>query len=65
MDLILSLVMLTAVALIAGAVFQWRRGGRRQAGLMLVLAAVMIANVLIWTVPDSSGTAPLERAAQP
>lgn len=57
--------MLTAVALIAGAVFQWRRGGRRQAGLMLVLAAVMIANVLIWTVPDSSGTAPLERAAQP
>jgi hypothetical protein len=64
-DLILSLVMLTAVALIAGAVFQWRRGGRRQAGLMLVLAVVMIANVLIWTVPDSSGTAPLERAAQP
>jgi len=64
-DLILSLVMLTAVALIAGAVFQWRRGARRQAGLMLVLAAVMIANVLIWTVPDSSGTAPLERAAQP
>ena len=57
--------MLTAVALIAGAVFQWRRGARRQAGLMLVLAAVMIANVLIWTVPDSSGTAPLERAAQP
>lgn len=65
MDLILSLVMLTAVALIAGAVFQWRRGGRRQAGLMLVLAAVMIANVLIWTVPDSSGTAPIERAARP
>lgn len=65
MDSILSLVMLTAVALIAGAVFQWRRGGRKQAGLMLVLAAVMIANVLIWTVPDSSGTAPIDRAAQP
>jgi hypothetical protein len=65
MDAVLSVVMLTAVALIAGAIFQWRRGARRQAGLMLALAAVMIANVLIWTVPDSTGTAPLERAAQP
>lgn len=64
MDMVLSLVMLTALALIAGGVFLWRRGVRRQAGLMLLLAAVMIVNVLIWTVPDSGGTAPIERAAE-
>jgi hypothetical protein len=64
MDVILSVVMLAALALLAGAAFLWRRGSaRKQAGLMLLLAVVMIVNVLIWTVPDSSGIAPLERAA--
>ena len=52
MDLILSLVSLTALALVAGAVFLWRRNGpRRQIGLMLLLAAVMIGNVLVWALP--------------
>ena len=32
---------------------------------MLVLALVMGINVLIWTVPDGSGTAPIDRAAAP
>jgi hypothetical protein len=63
MDGVLSLVMLTALALVAGAVVLWRRGVRRQASLMVLLAMVMIVNVLIWTVPDSSGTAPIERDA--
>jgi hypothetical protein len=63
MDAVLSVVMLTALALVAGAVFLWRRGVRRQAGLMVFLAAIMIVNVLIWTVPDDSGTAPMDRAA--
>ena len=65
MDTVLSVVALAALALVAGAIFQWRRGARKQAGLMLVLAGVMIANVLIWTVPDGSGTAPIDRAAAP
>jgi hypothetical protein len=65
MDLVLSIVALAAIALIAGAVYLWRRGGaNKQAGLMLVLAVVMIANVLIWTLPDASGTAPVERVEQ-
>jgi len=63
MDAVLSVVMLAALALVAGAVFLWRRGGRKQAGLMVVLAAVMVVNVLIWTVPDSGGTAPIDQAA--
>ena len=64
MDLILSIVMLAAIALLAGAVFLWRRGGAgKQVWLMLLLAVVMIVNVLIWTVPDASGTAPVNRAA--
>jgi hypothetical protein len=64
MDLVLSIVMLAAVALLAGALFLWCRGGAsKQVWLMLLLALVMIANVLIWTLPDASGTAPVERAA--
>ena len=63
MDTVLSVVAFVALALIAGAIDQWRRGVRTQAGLMLVLAVVMIVNVLIWTVPDSSGAAPIDRAA--
>jgi len=64
MDTVLSVVTLTALALVAGAIYLWRRGGRKQAGLMLVLAVVMIVNVLIWTVPSSGGTAPIDRVAE-
>ncbi len=64
MDTVLSLVALAALALVAGAITLWRRGVRKQAGLMFVLAVVMIVNVLIWTLPDSGGTAPIDRAAE-
>ncbi len=62
MGTVLSVVMLAALALVCGAIYLWRRGTRKQAGLMLVLAVVMVVNVLIWTVPDSAGTAPIDRA---
>jgi drug/metabolite transporter superfamily protein YnfA len=62
MDTVLSVVVLAALALVAGAIYLWRRvGARKQAGLMLVLALVMVVNVLIWTVPDDQGYAPIER----
>ena len=65
MDAILSVVMLVAVGLVVGAYFLWRRDGpKKQVWLMLVLAVVMIANVLIWTVPTKDGTAPIDRAAE-
>ena len=64
MDTVLSLVTLVAFALVAGAIFLWRRGVRKQAGLMIVLAVAMIANVLIWTLPGAGGTAPIDRAAE-
>lgn len=62
MNLMLSIVMLAAGALIVGAFVLWRRGvPAKQPLLMLLLAAIAIANVLIWTVPDASGDAPLDR----
>lgn len=64
MDTVLSLVALVALALVAGAVFLWRRGVRKQAALMIVLAVAMFVNVLIWTLPGSGGTAPINRAAE-
>jgi uncharacterized membrane protein len=61
-DTVLSLLMFAAMALVASAVWQWRRNGfRRQVWLQLLLAAVMIVNVLIWTMPYGSGTAPVDR----
>jgi uncharacterized membrane protein YozB (DUF420 family) len=63
MDTVISVVAFTALALVAGAIYLWRKGVRKQAGLMLVLAVVMIVNVLIWTLPDAGGTAPIDRAA--
>ncbi len=56
MDIALSLLVLAAIALVAGAVVLFRRGGhRKQAVLMLVLAGVMIVNLAIWTLPMQGG----------
>lgn len=62
MNLVLSIVMLAAGALVVGAFVLWRRGvPAKQPLLMLLLAAIAVVNVLIWTVPDASGEAPLDR----
>jgi hypothetical protein len=56
MAAVLSLLVLTTLALVLGAAWLWRRGGsRKQIVLMLVLAAVLAANVAIWTLPGRSG----------
>lgn len=59
LSIALSLVMLAVFALVAGAAWLWRRPGmRKQAILMLVLAAIAALNVAIWTVPDNEGRSP-------
>jgi len=61
-DTALSLMMLAAAALVAGAIYLWvKRGERKRPLLMLVLAAVMGLNIAIWTLPDGTGQAPLGR----
>ncbi|HEU4821558.1 MAG TPA: hypothetical protein VFS87_10430 [Qipengyuania sp.] len=51
-DLALSLTMLAALALLAGAAVLWiKRGERRKALLMAVAALVALANVAIWSLP--------------
>ncbi len=52
---VLSIAMLTSIALIFGAIALFRRGQLKQPALMLVLAVVMIANVVIWSIPTKSG----------
>jgi ABC-type transport system involved in cytochrome c biogenesis permease subunit len=62
LNLVLSILVLAAIALILGAFLLWRHGGQlNRIVLMLVLAAVMIVNVAIWTLPDASGEAPLDK----
>lgn len=56
MDIALSLLVFTIVALLLGAFALHRREGhRKQAVLMVVLAAVMAVNVAIWTFPAPGG----------
>jgi hypothetical protein len=61
----LSLLMLTVVALIGGAIYLWRKpGSRRQAWLMLVLATVFAVNIAIWSWPGPDGRSPLAQASE-
>jgi hypothetical protein len=63
MNTVLTVLVIAALALLAGAYFLWRRGApTRQVVLMAVLAATMLANVVIWTLPYSSGEAPVDKA---
>lgn len=69
MDIVLSLLVLVSIALVGGSYVMFRRGMRRQAVLMIVLAVVMALNVAIWTVPTQSGgslvsAAPSDRTAR-
>ncbi len=65
LDLVLSLTVLAAFALLAGAWLLWRRTGNRQQPLLMVLLAlVALVNVAIWTVPDKAGDAPLDKIGE-
>ena len=62
MSVVLSILMLAAGALLLGAYALWRKGAqRKQIVLMLVLAGIILANVAVWTIPDSDGVTPLSR----
>lgn len=53
---VMSIMVLAIIALLAGAVYLWRRGiYRKRALLMVLLAGVIAANVALWTVPVSTG----------
>lgn len=50
-DLILSLLVIGALAMCGGAWLAWQRSDRKRAVLMLIAAAVMLMNFAIWTLP--------------
>ena len=61
-DIVLSIVMLAAFALLAGAFALWRRTGEaKNPALMVLLAVIAVINVLIWTLPNPGGKAPVEQ----
>ena len=61
-DIVLSIVMLAAFALVAGAFVLWRRTGEaKNPALMVLLAVIAVINVLIWTIPTNTGEAPIEQ----
>ena len=65
LDLVLSLLVLAAFALIAGAVVLFRRGYRKQALWMGAAALVALMNVGIWTIPDSEVRSPVNSIPDP
>ena len=63
MDLLLSVLVLAALAFLVGGFVLWRKGAPRlQPVLMVVVAAILIANVLILTLPYANGECPAEEA---
>ncbi|RGP40886.1 hypothetical protein BPTFM16_01179 [Altererythrobacter insulae] len=65
MNAVLSIIMLAAGALLLGAYVLWRKGAPpKQPLLMVLLAVIAVINVLIWTLPGSSGEAPLDQVQQ-
>ena len=64
LDFALSLMMLAALALCAGAVFLWRRGERQRPALMVFMALILGANIAIWSLPDAGGEAPVVAAGK-
>lgn len=64
-DIVLAIVMLAAFALVAGAFVLWRRTAEvKNPALMVLLAAIAVINVLIWTVPAPNGKAPIEQVKE-
>lgn len=49
--LLFSIAVIAAFLLIAGAIRMYRSNERQKAVLMIVAALVLLANVLIWTLP--------------
>lgn len=61
MSTVLSILVLAAIAMLLGAAMMWRKGDRKRAMLMLMLAVIAATNVAIWTLPDASGEAPVSK----
>lgn len=59
METTLSILVLALFVMPFAALALWRKGARKQAVLMLVLTAVVAANLAIWTLPDAAGNSPV------
>ncbi|MFM7404249.1 MAG: hypothetical protein ACKO1N_09215 [Erythrobacter sp.] len=64
-DVVLSIVMLAALLLVGGAFVLWRRTGEaKNPALMVLLAVIAVINVLIWTIPNQGGAAPIDQVKE-
>ncbi len=65
MNAVLAVIVLTGIALLVGAVRLRMRGGSlKQIALMLVLVAVIAANIAIWTLPNEKGDTLIDEASR-
>ena len=62
LETMMSILMLTGIVMIGGAILVFRGGDRRRALLMVIVALVMFANVAIWMMPVADTPAAHTRA---
>ncbi len=63
LNAILSIAMLVAFLLVYGAIrLAMREGFDKKPLLMIVAAIVIVANIIIWAVPDEQGRSLLQEA---
>ena len=63
-DMMLSILMIAGAALLAGGIYLLRtKKNPKQGWLMLVAAAVMFANVGIWSIPVPEANTPVDKNA--
>ncbi len=54
-NLLLAIAMIAVFALVGGGLWLIIKGGnKKQGSLMLIAAAVLLANVLIWSIPTKT-----------
>ena len=57
---VITILVLAIFVLLGGAALAWRKGLRKQALLMALLALVVVGNVAVWVVPGTNGVAPVK-----
>ncbi|MEE9434218.1 MAG: hypothetical protein V3V15_08275 [Sphingorhabdus sp.] len=64
-NFLLSAAMVAVFALIYAAIRMWMREGMNKKPLLMIAAAlVILANIVIWAVPDNQGNSLLREAAK-
>lgn len=65
MDLIMSVLMLASLALFVGGLYLVvKRDQRKQGGLMMLAAVIMVVNIALWMIPMENSGSPIDQLSE-